>query len=204
MQRFPRALPMLLYTVPLVMMALSVPRYPATAQTGLQSLFGAGTFISFIFLTAVVTFGAIIYNLRTVKDPATLAQVRWMIFGLGIGTGLTLILDVIPRLQPWSYLTALALPIALAVGILRYRLFDIDVIIRRTTSYAILTGLLLLVYFGSIVILQRLLSPITGESTVAVVLSTLLIAAMFFPCAAVCRTLLTGASSARSTTPNRS
>ncbi|MEZ4519962.1 MAG: hypothetical protein R3C44_25090, partial [Chloroflexota bacterium] len=91
MQRFPRALPMLLYTVPFVMMALSVPRYPATAQTELQSLFGAGTFISFIFLTAVVTFGAIVYNLRTVKDPATLAQVRWMIFGLGIGTGLTLI-----------------------------------------------------------------------------------------------------------------
>ena len=75
----------------------------------------------------------------------------------------------------------LALPLALAVGILRYRLFDIDVIIRKTTSYAILTALLALVYFGSVVVLQRLLAPVTGESTAAVVLSTLLIAALFLP-----------------------
>ena len=71
--------------------------------------------------------------------------------------------------------------ITLAIAVTRYRLFDIDVIIRRTTSYAILTGMLLLVYFGSIVVLQRLLSPITGESQAAVVLSTLLIAALFLP-----------------------
>ena len=73
------------------------------------------------------------------------------------------------------------LPLCLAIGILRYRLFDIDVIIRRTTSYAIITGLLALVYFGSIVVLQQILSPISGDSTPAVVLSTLLIAALFLP-----------------------
>ena len=78
-------------------------------------------------------------------------------------------------------MAGLALPLALAVGILRYSLFDIDVIIRRTTSYAILTALLALVYFGSVVVLQRLLAPVTGESTAAVVLSTLLIAALFLP-----------------------
>ncbi len=64
---------------------------------------------------------------------------------------------------------------------MRYRLFDIDVIIRRTTSYALVTGLLALVYFGSIVVLQQLLSPISGDSTPTVVLSTLLIAALFLP-----------------------
>jgi len=75
----------------------------------------------------------------------------------------------------------LIFPICLAVGILRYRLFDIDVIIRRTTSYAIITGLLALVYFGSIVVLQGLLSPFMSDATPAVVLSTLLIAALFLP-----------------------
>jgi hypothetical protein len=83
-----------------------------------------------------------------------------------------------------SNLAALSIPViglGLAMAVLRYRLFDIDVIIRRTTSYAILTGILLLVYFGTIVVLQRLLSPLTGNSQAAVVLSTLLIAALFLP-----------------------
>ncbi len=181
MRRFPRALPALVYAVPFVMMALATPRYPATTQTDWQLAVGGVTFFSYVIMTVVITFGAIIYNLRTAKDPATLAQVRWMAFGFGIGVGLTVSLDVIPQLQSWSYLTALALPIALAIGILRYRLFDIDVIIRRTTSYAILTALLLLVYFGSVVVLQRILAPVTGESTIAIVLSTLLIAALFLP-----------------------
>jgi hypothetical protein len=181
MRRFPRALPLLLYAVPFTTLFLAVPHYPATSQTNLQLALGGLTFLTFAILPAVATIGAIIYNLRTTKDPATLAQVRWMVFGLGIGVAVTNLLDIVPRLQPWSYITALALPLALAIGILRYRLFDIDVIIRRTTSYALLTGILLLVYFGSIVVLQRLLSPFTGDSQPAVVLSTLLIAALFLP-----------------------
>ena len=75
-----------------------------------------------------------------------------------------------------------ALPgVILAVTIARYKLWDIDLVIRRTVSYAILTGLLLLVYFGSIIVLQRLVTPLTGNSTPATVLSTLLIAALFLP-----------------------
>ena len=53
---------------------------------------------------------------------------------------------------------------------------------RRTAGYAILTALLLLVYFGSVIILQRLFSELTGQgSTLATILSTLLIAALFLP-----------------------
>ncbi len=71
---------------------------------------------------------------------------------------------------------------SITFAILRYQLWEIDVVIRRTTSYAIVTGLLVLVYFGSVVVLQRIFTAVTGQTTsIAIVLSTLLIAALFLP-----------------------
>ena len=76
----------------------------------------------------------------------------------------------------------LSVPIAIGVAILRYRLYEIDLLINRTLVYGSLTVLLVALYFGGIVVLQRVFVTLTGQqSTLAVVASTLLIAAMFTP-----------------------
>ena len=70
----------------------------------------------------------------------------------------------------------------MGIAILRYRLYDIDLIINRTLVYGSLTAMLALVYFGGIVVLQTIFALLTGQqSTLAVVASTLLIAALFNP-----------------------
>jgi chemotaxis receptor (MCP) glutamine deamidase CheD len=68
------------------------------------------------------------------------------------------------------------------VAVTRYGLYEIDLIINRTLVYGSLTATLVALYFGGIVVLQRLFVVLTGESsTLAVVASTLAIAALFNP-----------------------
>ncbi len=75
-----------------------------------------------------------------------------------------------------------AIPISMGIAILRYRLYEIDTLINRTLVYGSLTAMLVAFYFGGIVLLQRLFVVLTGEkSTLAVVASTLAIAALFNP-----------------------
>ena len=74
------------------------------------------------------------------------------------------------------------LPVAIGIAVLRYRLYEIDIIINRTLVYGSLTVTLVALYFGGVVVLQRLFVLLTGEkSTLAVVASTLAIAALFNP-----------------------
>jgi hypothetical protein len=76
----------------------------------------------------------------------------------------------------------IALPTAIGIAVLKYRLYDIDLIINRTLVYGSLTATLVVLYVMGIVVLQRLFVFVTGEkSTLAVVASTLLIAALFTP-----------------------
>jgi hypothetical protein len=79
-------------------------------------------------------------------------------------------------------LTLEGLWVAIGIAILRYRLYDIDIIINRTLVYGSLTVMLVALYLGGIVVLQRAFVLLTGEqSTLAVVASTLLIAALSNP-----------------------
>ena len=85
-------------------------------------------------------------------------------------------------LQQASLASFTAVPIAVGFAVLRYRLYDIDILISRTLVYGSLTATLAALYFGVIVVLQRLFVLFTGQqSTLAVVASTLSIAALFSP-----------------------
>ena len=74
-----------------------------------------------------------------------------------------------------------AMPAAVAVAVLRHRLFDIDVVVNRTLVYGSLTVTLLAVYIGSVLVLQLPLDTLTGGSDLAIAVSTLVVAGLFRP-----------------------
>jgi len=148
------------------------------------------SWIWFVF-SLLVGVVLLIRNAFTMRDPVSRAQIRWGVGGImaGLGTftvmvvlntsGLALIKD--DTFAIISSIGTTLMGAMLGIGISRYRLFDIDVIIRRTLQYAILTALLAVTYFGAVVVLQELFGRLTGDknATIVTVISTLVIAALF-------------------------
>jgi hypothetical protein len=144
-----------------------------------------GVIVPGVFL---VMFASQIYRYGWVSSRLEQAQTRWFLVGVAV---LVLLPDVAKVFGSgglfnsfeWENLSLAVVPITLAIAILRYRLWDIDIIIRRTLQYTILTSMLALIYFGSVVLGQRLAGALTGspDSTLVLVASTLLVAALFNP-----------------------
>jgi hypothetical protein len=137
------------------------------------------------------------YRYARVSDRTQRQQTKWVVFGVAVAmTGaLTTIFtlgaavdlspqEVRPRMMSMLLMDAfgLLIPVSIGFAVLRSRLFDIDVVINRTLVYGSLTAMLVALYFVAIVVLQRIFVALTGqESTLAVVISTLVIAALFNP-----------------------
>ena len=74
-----------------------------------------------------------------------------------------------------------SVPVAVAIAILRYRLYDIDVIVNRTLVYTTLTALLVAFYAAAVLLFRAFLDPVTGDNDVAIAASTLAVASVFGP-----------------------
>lgn len=151
----------------------------------------------FVLIFAVM-FGSWAYRYRTSVNPKHRRQIRWAIFGfiasfagfvlaLGFG-GLSqsgaLPTDVSPfallAAQGIVYLSLASVPVWLAVAILRHRLYDIDLLIKRTVVYGATSATIATTFFLGIVALQTVL-PLASGSELAVAASTLLSFALFQP-----------------------
>ena len=141
-----------------------------------------------------------VYRYVWVSGPAQRRQTRWVVFGLAVAfgglTGVLLSANVfwpveegtitLSLLALWAvvYGFMLLIPLSIGVAILRSGLWDIDVLINRTLVYGLLTTLLALVYFGGVATTQAIFRALTGQEEqpqLAVVISTLMIAALFNP-----------------------
>ena len=188
--------------VALVWIAWQLPRYffpewylnpsPYTWHALINTVVWLGA-----FGTAIYSQG---YRYRRTASSAQRQQIKWVVFGISaaltVFVGISLLLGILARVftSPGAllaylvgntligYLAMLLIPTSIGFAVLRYHLFDIDLIINRTLVYVTLTVLLAVVYEGTIVVLQNVFRVLTGqESQVAVVASTLVIAAMFEP-----------------------
>lgn len=119
-------------------------------------------------------------------------QIKWLLFACAVFAASYGIAYPINTLPEWTtYRTAanflwqismIGIPVSIAIAILRYRLWDINILIRRTLVYAALSATLAVVFLGSVTLFQMGFTAVTGQrSAVATVLSTLLIAALFAP-----------------------
>ncbi len=137
-----------------------------------------------------------LYRYRYVSTPTQRQQTKWIVLGVIVGV-LVLVGVYLPPLlfsslnragfyflivKPVSTLMLLFPPLCFGIAILRHRLWDIDVIINRTLVYGTLTAILALVYFGLVIGGQHLLVSLLGQSNaVVLVVSTLIVAALFQP-----------------------
>jgi len=135
----------------------------------------------------------LIHSAFTMRDALSRAQLLWGLWGFVLG--MTMFLSTylvtfgvvsgvwVNVVNVIAGLSSSVLGITLAIAILRYRLFDIGIIIRRTVTYAFVVTLLGIVFFGSVILLQQLFAQFTntGGNEIITVVSTLVIAALFVP-----------------------
>ena len=112
-------------------------------------------------------------------------RLKWLLFAAAVFVVVMIFSFVFanPIADLLIEICAFGMPIAVGFALFRYRLYDIDLIIRRTLTYGLLTAMLLGVFAVSVIVLQQVFALVTGirQNEIVTVLSTLTIAALFVP-----------------------
>ena len=143
-----------------------------------------------VFVSLLVGLVALVLRFRR-SDGIERQQLKWLVYTAAVFVALTPGLIVLGErevelggvlVSDLAFTTLIcSVPVAVGVAILRYRLYDIDVVINRTLVYGALTATLAGAYLGAVLLLQLALSPLTEESDLAIAGSTLAVAALFRP-----------------------
>ena len=139
---------------------------------------------AYVIYVALFLGGAAALIVRTRRSSGVeRQQLKWIVAGILSMIALFIASNSVstPLSDALFALALLPLPVSIGVAILRYRLYDIDVLIRRTLVYAAVSGILLAAYVGAVALFQRVLAPVTEGNGVAVAISTLAIVALFQP-----------------------
>ncbi len=153
------------------------PRDPSLIVT-LKSLFSAAQ--NLVAATMLAASLSLLLRFRWAAAEER-QQIKWLAYS-GVVAVVVMITGSSAGIGRISNMVMAIIPLAVGMAILRYRLYDIDLIIRRTLIYSLLTGTLVLAYFAIVVLLQQLFRALTGQdSDAAIVISTLIIAALFNP-----------------------
>jgi hypothetical protein len=142
--------------------------------------------VPLLLASLVAAVAALIIRFRR-ADPAGRQQIKWLVYA-----GCVAIVTLVVGVLVGSFSSddvgnaivlsgVLGVPLAIGIAILRYRLYDIDVVINRTLVYGSVTALLAGAYLGLVLLFQLAFSPLTEENSLAVALSTLAVAALFRP-----------------------
>jgi hypothetical protein len=155
-------------------------------STKLLDFFERASFVLLVPVSVALILSFVVRFRRARGDERQ--QIKLVAYGVALFTLAILIVSIWPSIDRsvvgnvLFLVGFLAIPSAMALAILRYRLYDIDVVINRTLVYGALSVTLALLYFGSITVLQGAWIALTGQrAQLAVVVSTLLIAALFNP-----------------------
>jgi len=141
--------------------------------------------IRVLFLLILLAAVSVLLRFRR-AGPVERQQLKWFLFAAGLASVSLVVNQVgVPvNARVWAVVDAAGfalLPTAVAIAVLRYRLYEIDRIVSRTVSYGLLSAGLIGLYLVVVALLGPLLQPLTGSSSLAVAASTLAVAALFRP-----------------------